>query len=86
MWGPHDLDSRAPTVSFTVDSMSTDRVAQELAAKKIAVWSGDSYAMEIVERLGLTNSGGVVRAGIARYVDSQDVKHLLATVRGLVSR
>lgn len=86
VWGPHDLDSRAPTVSFTIDSMSTDRVAQELAAKKIAVWSGDSYAMEIVERLGLTNSGGVVRAGIARYVDSQDVNHLLATVRGLVSR
>ena len=86
VWGPHDLASRAPTVSFTVDSMTTDRVAQELAAKKIAVWSGDSYAMEIVERLGLTNSGGVVRAGIARYVDSEDVKHLLTTVRGLVSR
>jgi len=86
VWGPHDLASRAPTVSFTVDSMSPDQVAQELAAKKIAVWSGDSYAMEIVERLGLTNSGGVVRAGIARYIDDEDVKHLLTTVRGLVSR
>jgi len=86
VWGPHDLASRAPTVSFTVDSMSPDQVAQELAAKKIAVWSGDSYAMEIVERLGLANSGGVVRAGIARYIDDEDVKHLLTTVRGLVSR
>ena len=86
VWGPHDLASRAPTVSFTVDSMTPDQVAQELAAKQIAVWSGDSYAMEIVERLGLTNSGGVVRAGIARYIDDDDVKHLLTTVRGLVSR
>jgi cysteine desulfurase family protein (TIGR01976 family) len=86
VWGPHDLGSRAPTVSFTVDSMTPDQVAQELAAKKIAVWSGDSYAMEIVERLGLTNSGGVVRAGISRYIDDQDVKHLLTTVRGLRSR
>jgi len=86
VWGPHDLASRAPTVSFNVDSMSPDQVAQELAAKKIAVWSGDSYAMEIVERLGLSNSGGVVRAGIARYIDDEDVKHLLTTVRGLVSR
>jgi cysteine desulfurase family protein (TIGR01976 family) len=86
VWGPHDMASRAPTVSFTVDSMTPDQVAQELAAKKIAVWSGDSYAMEIVERLGLTNSGGVVRAGISRYIDDQDVKHLLTTVRGLRSR
>jgi len=86
VWGPHDLASRAPTVSFTVDTMTPDQVAQELAAKKIAVWSGDSYAMEIVERLGLTNSGGVVRAGISRYIDDQDVKHLLTAVRGLKSR
>ena len=86
VWGPHDLASRAPTVSFTVDSMTPDQVAQQLAAKKIAVWSGDSYAMEIVERLGLRNSGGVVRAGISRYIDDQDVKHLLTTVRGLRSR
>ena len=86
VWGPHDLASRAPTVSFTVDSMTPDQVAQELAAKKIAVWSGDSYAMEIVERLGLRNSGGVVRAGISRYIDEQDVKYLLTTVRGLRSR
>lgn len=86
VWGPHDLDSRAPTVSFTIDSLTPDRVAQELAAKKIAVWSGDSYAMEIVEGLGLTQSGGVVRAGIVRYVDNDDVNNLLSAVRGLVSR
>ncbi len=86
VWGPHDLASRAPTVSFTVDSMAPDRVAQELASKKIAVWSGDSYAVEVVAQLGLTQSGGVVRAGIARYVDEADVKHFLATVRELASR
>ena len=86
VWGPKDLASRAPTVSFTIDGMTPDKVAQELANKKIAVWSGDSYAMEVVAQLGLTQSGGVVRAGIARYVDAQDVNHLLSAVRGLVSR
>jgi len=84
--GPRDLASRAPTVSFVVDAMTPDRVAQELAAKKIAVWSGDSYAMEVVAQLGLTEKGGVVRAGIARYVDEDDVNNLLLAVRGLVSR
>ncbi|MFM8663628.1 MAG: cysteine desulfurase-like protein [Acidimicrobiaceae bacterium] len=86
VWGPHDLEMRAPTVSFTIDSMSPDRVAQELAAKKIAVWSGDSYAVEVVAQLGLTESGGVVRAGVVRYIDNEDVDKFLAAVRGLVSR
>lgn len=86
VWGPHDLEMRAPTVSFTIDSMTPDRVAQELAAKKIAVWSGDSYAVEVVAQLGLTQSGGVVRAGVVRYVDNDDVNNFLTAVRGLVSR
>jgi selenocysteine lyase/cysteine desulfurase len=86
VWGPRDLEMRAPTVSFTIDSMSPDRVAQELAAKKIAVWSGDSYAVEVVAQLGLTESGGVVRAGVVRYIDNEDVNKFLAAVRGLVSR
>ncbi len=86
VWGPQDLGSRAPTVSFTIDSMMPDRVAQELAAKKIAVWSGDSYAVEVVAQLGLTQGGGVVRAGVVRYIDNDDVSNFLAAVRGLVSR
>ena len=86
VWGPQDLGSRAPTVSFTIDSMMPDRVAQELATKKIAVWSGDSYAVEVVAQLGLTQGGGVVRAGVVRYIDNDDVSNFLAAVRGLVSR
>jgi hypothetical protein len=42
--------------------------------------------MEVVAQLGLTESGGVVRAGIARYVDNDDVKNFITAVRGLVSR
>jgi selenocysteine lyase/cysteine desulfurase len=66
--------------------MSPDRVAQELASKKIAVWSGNSYAVEVVAQLGLTESGGVVRAGVVRYIDNEDVNKFLTAVRGLVSR
>ena len=68
--------------ALPVGSMSPDRVAQELAAKKIAVWSGDSYAVEVVAQLGLTESGGIVRAGVVRYVDSEDVNKFLTAVRG----
>ena len=83
VWGPPTLEARTPTVSFTVHGHHSTHVAQVLAANKIAVWSGHSYAVELVSHLGLLESGGVVRAGVVRYVTSDDVQRLLGVVRSL---
>lgn len=83
VWGPPTLEARTPTVAFTVAGHSPDSVARALAARKIAVWSGHSYAVELVSHLGLTESGGVVRAGVVRYVTDDDVQRLLAVIRSL---
>ncbi len=83
VWGPPTLEARTPTVAFTVNGVTPDRVAEVLAAKKIAVWAGSSYAVELVSHLGLAESGGVVRAGVVRYVTPDDVQRLLAAVAAL---
>ena len=83
VWGPPTLESRTPTVAFTVNGKSPEQVAAALAANKIAVWDGSSYAVEVVSRLGLAESGGVVRAGVVRYVTHDDVARLLRVVRSL---
>ena len=83
VWGPPTLEARTPTVAFTVDGVSPDHVAEALAAAKIAVWSGSSYAVELVSHLGLAESGGVVRAGVVRYVTHDDVQRLLSVVQSL---
>ena len=83
VWGPPTLESRTPTVAFTVDGKTPEQVATALAANKIAVWDGNSYAVEVVARLGLAESGGVVRAGVVRYVTHDDVARLLRVVRSL---
>ena len=83
VWGPHDLVDRAPTVAFTVAGHSPVEVARALAADKIAVWSGHNYALGPVEALGLMSTGGVVRAGVVRYVTDDDVARLLAAVERL---
>ena len=83
VWGPPTLESRTPTVAFTVNGKSPEQVATALAANKIAVWDGSSYAVEVVSRLGLAESGGVVRAGVVRYVTHDDVARLLRVVRSL---
>ena len=54
-----------------------------MAAERIAVWDGHNYAVEVVGQLGLAETGGVVRAGISRYIDIDDVQRLLAVVERL---
>lgn len=85
VWGRPTLDGRVPTVSFTIRGHHPDHVAQVLAHAQIAVWSGSSYAVEAVDQMGLTESGGVVRAGVTRYVTAHDVDRLLEVVTSLAS-
>jgi selenocysteine lyase/cysteine desulfurase len=85
VWGRPTLEGRVPTVSFTIQGHHPDHVAQVLAQARIAVWSGSSYAVEAVDHLGLAESGGVVRAGITRYVSANDVERLLEVVTSLAS-
>ena len=75
--GPAGTEGRTPTVAFTVDGTRPDAVATALAADRIATWAGHSYAVEVVDQLGLADAGGVVRAGVSVYVDDDDVQRLL---------
>ncbi|MCU1390210.1 MAG: hypothetical protein JWL72_3548 [Ilumatobacteraceae bacterium] len=85
VWGPSGMDGRTPTAAFTVDGLRPAEVSAALAADKVAVWDGHNYAIEVVGQLGLADSGGVVRAGISRYLDLDDVNRLLATVGRLAA-
>jgi cysteine desulfurase family protein (TIGR01976 family) len=80
--GPHDLAARTPTVCFSVTDRHPDDVAAELAARQIAVWSGNYYAVETMGALGLTD-GGAIRAGISCYTSAADVARLLVAVEEL---
>ena len=85
VWGPSGLDGRTPTAAFTIDGVAPADVSRALAAENVAVWDGHNYAVEVVGQLGLADSGGVVRAGIARYIESDDVQRLLRTVDRLAT-
>lgn len=71
---------RAPTVAFTVAGRTPREVAEFLGARGVCVWDGHYYAIELVRRLGLLDSGGMVRAGLSLYTDASDVDRLLAAV------
>src|SRR5262249_50264726 len=51
--GPAAIDGRVPTFAFNVDGITPAAVAERLGERDIAVWWGDYYAVEVMERLGL---------------------------------
>jgi cysteine desulfurase family protein (TIGR01976 family) len=85
IWGPPPGRNRTPTIAFTVDGHSPADVATRLATDRIATWAGHSYAVEVVDQLGLAASGGVVRAGVVAYVDPNDVARLVTAVEKLAA-
>lgn len=74
---------RTSTISFVVDGHSPNAVARQLAAQGIAVWDGDNYARELMQRFGLGESGGAIRASLVLYNDAADVDRLVEAVAGL---
>ena len=86
VYGPAGMAGRTPTAAFTIEGVAPSEAAKALAAEQIAVWDGHNYAVEVVESLGLASTGGVVRAGLARYIDLDDVQRLLHAVERLAGR
>ena len=79
------MDRRVPTVSFTVDGLRPERIAQELAARNIFVWWGDYYAVEVANCLGIEDSGAV-RVGPVHYNSIPEVDSFLNALEDLLPR
>jgi cysteine desulfurase family protein (TIGR01976 family) len=83
VWGVTDLGQlsrRVPTVSITLADRPADKIAEHLAARHIFVWSGNMYALELTERLGLEDRGGLLRIGLVHYNTEQEIRLLLGAL------
>ena len=80
------LDRRLPTVSFSVIGLNPSLVAEELAKENIFVWSGHSYALEVVKSLNLLDKGGVLRTGPVHYNTINEVHEFLEILDKLISK
>ena len=76
------MDGRVPTFAFTVEEHTPRAVAEHLAERDIAVWDGNYYAVEVMERLGLGDDGAV-RVGFVHYNTAAEVNRLIDGLREL---
>ena len=71
---------RVPTVAFTWKRLAPRPTAAHLAAQGIHCWSGNYYALRLMERLGLEETGGAVRIGLAHYSTADEIDRLLTAL------
>ncbi len=70
------LDERVATYSFRLKNLPPRKIAEKLAEQNIYVWDGNYYAINVTERLGLEDSGGMVRVGAVHYNTLEEVEQL----------
>lgn len=70
------LDQRVATFSFRLKDMAPRKIAEKLNEHGIYVWDGNYYAINVSERLGVEDKGGMVRVGAVHYNTLDEIEKL----------
>jgi selenocysteine lyase/cysteine desulfurase len=70
------LDQRVATFSFRIKNLAPRKIAEKLNEYGIYVWDGNYYAINVTERLGIEDKGGMVRVGAVHYNTLEEVQKL----------
>lgn len=80
---PARLAERTPTFSLAVEGLSPDDAARRLGEQGIHAWSGDYYAVGVMEHLGVARQGGLLRLGFVHYNTVEEVDRVLGALASL---
>jgi cysteine desulfurase family protein (TIGR01976 family) len=78
---PKRFDERCSTLSFRLGDHNPAEIATFLGERGIFTWDGNFYALNLSERLGVEQLGGVLRVGLVHYNTADEVDHLLDALR-----
>ncbi len=74
------FDERCSTLSFRLGDHHPTKIAAFLGERGIFTWDGNFYALNLSERLGVEQHGGVLRVGLVHYNTAEEVDRLLAAL------
>lgn len=73
---PRRVEERVPTFAINLGKKHPRRVAEMLGERNIFVTNGNYFALAVTERLGVEESGGMVRIGGAHYNTMDEIARL----------
>ena len=80
------FDERCSTLSFRLGDHHPREIAAFLGERGIFTWDGNFYALNLSERLGVEQHGGVLRVGLVHYNTPEEVQRLLAALGEFAAR
>jgi cysteine desulfurase family protein (TIGR01976 family) len=83
LYGRHASGGRTPTFAVSVEGMHPRAVAESMGALGIFVWAGHYYAIEVMDRLGVADQGGLVRIGFVHYNTADEVDRVVSVLAAL---
>ena len=75
---------KTPTIAFRVEGHSPDEVCLRMLEHGFFIAAGDFYASTLAEKLGIGDSGGFIRAGLAPYNTEEEVEKFVEVLEGIV--
>jgi cysteine desulfurase family protein (TIGR01976 family) len=78
---PARFAERCSTVSVRIGDNHPTAIAAFLGDRGVFTWDGSFYALNLTERLGVEQSGGLLRIGLVHYNTMDEVERLLATLK-----
>ncbi len=77
---PKRFGERCSTLSLRIGEHHPTEIAKFLGDRGVFTWEGNFYAMNLSERLGVEQKGGVLRIGLMHYNTAEEVERLLAAL------
>jgi cysteine desulfurase family protein (TIGR01976 family) len=78
---PKRSKDRCSTLSLRMGEHHPLEIAKFLGERGIFTWDGNYYALNLTERLGVEEKGGMLRIGMVHYNTLEEVERLLAALR-----
>jgi selenocysteine lyase/cysteine desulfurase len=82
---PQRFDKRTPTVAVRIAGHTPRQLAEALGRRGIFTWDGNYYAVNLSERLGVEQDGGMLRIGLVHYNTNEEIDRLLAVLREIAT-
>ena len=79
------FEERCSTLSLRLGDRNPTEIAKFLGDRGIFTWDGNFYALNLSERLGLEQHGGVLRIGLVHYNTAEEVDRLLGALNEFAS-
>jgi cysteine desulfurase family protein (TIGR01976 family) len=70
----NEIAQRTPTFCFNLPDMAPAQVTEKLAQQNIGVRDGHMYSPRLIQRLGLAQESGAVRASLVHYNTVEEVQ------------